>query len=84
MPKRPMKRRWKSLPASRAMRAEPILDEWIRISGTLIQRFWAWSSWMVWLPNFNGLVASKLELMFTRPLSSAMAVLNSLKVEPIS
>ena len=78
------KARWVSVPMATAILAEAMLDENLKSSGTVSGRRWAWSSLIVKRSILIGEVASKTLLNVTLPVSSAMAVLKILKVEPCS
>ena len=47
MPSRSKKLFCRAAPDSIAMRAEPMFDEYMKISGTVSQRCWPWKSLMV-------------------------------------
>ena len=72
------------MPTTSAIFAVPMLEEYLKISGTLSTRCLPWKSLMVKPPMRMGARASKLSVIFTLPESSAIAVVNDLKVDPIS
>ena len=71
-------------PAIRASLAVPMFDEWRKMSSTVMVRFSAWKSWIAREPRRSGVVASNVELTVATPVSSPMAVVKILKVDPIS